>query len=288
MLYVSKLRAMDPHRTIVVVERHASHAAVAELRDVHRAIVIVGDVTNDSVLHRLRMDRCRRALFLTGDDFVNLDAAAKVLQLAPGMAGRVVVHVSDLGFMKAAAGSSVARACELFNGHEFAAVHLVQQHLLARFYSTPDSDFVVLAGFGRFGQTVLHQLQEHARGSFGNVLIVDEHATRNARAFQERPGFDDDYRHTILDGDLLDPDVWRRVGEEIGETGQAPVVILGSGNDGTNLHAALLARKHHPAAYLIVRSFGASPFTEEIAADTHLEAFNLAGLIQDGMPVSWF
>ena len=288
MLYVSRLRAEQPRRTIVVVERNPSHPAIDELRDVHRAVVIIGDVTNDEVLGRLCVGRARRALFLTGDDFVNLDAAAKVLRLAPTMAGRIVVHVSDLGFMRETAESSVARDCEIFNGHESAAIILVREHLLARFQSTPTQDFVVLAGFGRFGQTVLHQLQERARGSFGEVLIVDEAATRKARAFEDRPGFGDDYHYRIVDGDMLDPEVWRGVGEAARETGRDPVVILGSGNDGTNLHAAFLARKEHPTAYLIVRSFRASPFTEQIARETNLEAFDLAGLLQDGMPRNWF
>ena len=288
MLYVSRLRAEQPARTIVVVERTPNHPTIDELREVHRAIVVVGDVTNDEVLGRLRLDRARRALFLTGDDFVNLDAAAKVLKLAPSLAGRIVVHVSDLGFMRETAESSVARDCEIFNGHESAATILVREHLLARFRATPTRDFVVLAGFGRFGQTVLHQLQERARGSFGDVLIIDDAATRNARAFAERPGFDDDYRHAIVDGDVLDPGVWREVGEKAREMDRDPVVILGTGNDGTNLHAAFLARKEHPGAYLIVRSFRASPFTEQIAQETHLEAFDLAGLLRSGMPPAWF
>jgi len=288
MLYVSRLRAEKPRATVVVVERNPGHPAIGELRDVHRAIVIVGDVTNDEVLERLRMDRARRALFLTGDDFVNLDAAAKTLRLAPTLAGRIVVHVSDLGFMRETAESSVAQGWEIFNGHESAAISLVREHLLARFQSTPDIDFVVIAGFGRFGQTVLHQLQERARGSFGDVLIIDEAATRKARAFEERPGFDAAYRHRIVDGDILDPEVWRGVGEAVRATGRDPVVILGSGNDGTNLHAAFLARKEHPTAYLIVRSFRASPFTEQVAQETNLEAFDLAGLLQNGMPTAWF
>lgn len=288
MLYVARLRAEQARRTIVVVERNPSHPALGELRDMHRALVVTGDVTSDDVLARLHMHSAHRALFLTGDDFVNLDAAAKVLRRAPDMAGRIVVHVSDLGFMRETSESSVARSCEIFNGHEAAATTLVREHLLARFQRTPSRDFVVLAGFGRFGQTVLYQLQEHARGSFGHVVIIDEYATRKARAFQDHPGFDDDYVHGIIDGDLLDPEVWRRVGEMVRESGLEPVVILGSGDDGTNLHAAFLARKQHPKALLIVRSFRASPFTAEIATETNLEAFDLAGLIQDGMPASWF
>jgi hypothetical protein len=236
----------------------------------------------------LRLDRASRVLLLTGDDFANLDAAAKILMLAPHLKGRIVAHVSDLGFMRETADSSVARACEIFNGHEFAATSLVREHLLERFHSTPQRDLVVLGGFGRFGQTVLHELQKHARGSFGHVVIVDAQAARNARDFQNQPGFTDDYTRMVADGDLLDPDIWQSVGEVARAEGHDPVVILGSGNDGTNLHAALLARKQHPSAYVIVRSFGASPFTEEIAAEAGVQAFDLAELIESSLPAEWF
>jgi len=287
LLYVRKLRRHDARRSLVVVERDPSHPALAELRDVYRAVTVVGDVSSDEVLQGLRLARAHRVLLLTGDDFANLDAAAKILKLSPELAGRMVAHVSDLGFVRATAESSVARACEIFNGHEFAATYLVQEHLLGRFKSTPDRDLVVLAGFGRFGQTVLRQLQLHARGSFDQVVIIDEQATRNAGAFDHQVGFGEDYGRMVVDGDLLDPEVWSRVGEEVEAHGHDPVVILGSGNDGTNLHAAFLVRRQHPAAYVIVRSFRASPFTAEIAREVDVHAFSLAELIEAGMPSRW-
>jgi hypothetical protein len=78
------------------------------------------------------------------------------------------------------------------------------------------------------------------------------------------------------------------VGEAVEAHGGDPVMIMGSGNDGTNLHAALLARRRHPSAYVIVRSFRASPFTADIATESGLHAFSLAELIEDGMPDAWF
>ena len=288
MLYVRKLRRDNPRRSIVVVELDPSHPVLVELRDVYRAVTVSGDISRDEVLQGLRLGRAHRVLLMTGDDFANLDAAAKILRLAPGLAGRMVVHVSDLGFKRATAESSVARACDIFNGHEFAARYLVQEHLLGRFQRTPERDLVVLAGFGRFGQTVLYQLQQRARGNIGLVIIIDDNATENARAFDHELGFAEDYRRLVIDGDLLDPEIWRRVGEEVGAHGHDPVIILGSGNDGTNLHAAFLVRRQHPTADVIVRSFRASPFTAEIAKEFDLHAFNLAGLIESGMPPSWF
>ncbi len=287
-LYVRKLRLHDRSRTVVVVERDPNHPALGALRDQHRAVVVIGDVTDDRVLGALRLERARRVLLLTGDDFANLDAASKIFGLVPALAGRIVVHVSNLGFMRETSEASVSKFCEIFNGHEAAAINLVQEHLLDRFHRTPDRDLVVLAGFGRFGQTVLHQLQQHAKGSFGHVVVVDEFATRKARAFGDQPGFAADYRHSVIDGDILDPEIWARIGNVVQDHGHAPVVIVGSGSDSTNLHAALLVRKQHPAAHVILRSFRASPFTVEISSEKGVHAFDLAGLIENGMPSAWF
>lgn len=288
MLYVRKFRELDARAPIVVVERNPSHEALMELHDAHRAAIITGDITSDDVLRRLRLDRVRRVLLLTGDDFVNLDAASKIVKLSPASADRVVVHVSDLGFMRQTAVSRVAHVCEVFNGHEFAAVHLVRSHLLERFRQTPYRDAIVLAGFGRFGQTVLDQLQQHAGGSFGRVVIVDQNATRNTTAFDDQVGFADGYDRLVMDGDLLDSGIWRRVAQMSAADGRDPVFVMGSGNDGTNLQAALLARRQHPDAYVIVRSFRASPFTAETAREAGVHAFSLADLIESAMPPEWF
>jgi voltage-gated potassium channel Kch len=287
MVYVRKLRERDRNRPVIVVEQDPNHPSLGELRDSYQATVVIGDMTHDEILGGLGLERAHRVLLLTGDDFANLDAAAKVLTRAPSLAGRLVVHVSNLGFMRETAGSRVARDAEIFNGHEFAAMRLVEDHLLARFRDTPGDDLVVLAGFGRFGQTVLRQLQEHAAGSFGRVVIVDEHAQAHVRTFSEVPGFKEGYEPSILDGDIVDPEIWTRIGEIIDSDRRQPVIILGSGRDGTNLQAALMARKRYPEALVIVRSFRLSPFTEEIARDVGVQAFHLGGLIANGMPEHW-
>ncbi len=286
-VYARKLRERHPRRTLVVVEQNANHPALTEFRDGYRAVVVVGDITDDAVLQRLRMERAHRVLLLTGDDFANLDAAAKVLALAPRLAGRIVVHVSNLGFMRETAGSRVARDCEVFNGHEFAATKLVEDHLVARFHDTPDLDLVVLAGFGRFGQTVLRLLQDQASGRFGHVVVVDERASAHARDFAEQPGFRDGYGRTVIDGDVLDPDVWDHVQSVVEAEGHAPVVVLGTGVDGTNVQVALRVRKHHPDAYVIARSFRSSPFSAEIVEEAGAHPFHLGGLIGQGMPERW-
>jgi len=198
-----------------------------------------------------------------------------------------VAHVSKLGFMREALESGVIRDAEIFNGHEFAASNLVENHLAGRFRDTPESDLVVLLGFGRFGQTVLRQLQEREEESFDDVVIVDERASAMARLFREYPGFSDRYVHSVHDGDMLSPEIWAEIDARIEASGSAPVFIVGSWDDGINLQAALMARRRHPEAYVILRSFRFSPFTEEIARDASVEAFHLGGLIARGMPERW-
>lgn len=287
-LYIRKLRAQDQRRTLVVVERDPQHPSLRQLRDVHRVVVVIGDISNDDVLRRLRLDRAHRVLLLTSDDFANLDAAAKILRLAPSVKGRIVAHVSDPGFIRSTAGSSVAAGCELFNGHEFAAKRLVRDRLIDRFKATKDLDLVVLAGFGRFGQTVLHQLELLAGGSFGEVVLIDIDATRHARSFDSRVGFGEGYSRMVLDGDLLDPVLWQEVDRAIRAHGDPPVIVFGSGDDSINLQAAMTAREQYPKASIVVRSFQESPFTAEIAREVDVHDFNLGSLILDGMPARWF
>ncbi|MDX1494730.1 MAG: NAD-binding protein [Longimicrobiales bacterium] len=287
-LYLQELRKRDRNRSVIIVEQDRNHPAFGELRDYERVQLLRGDITSDRVLRGLNLPEAHRVLLLTGDDFANLDAAAKALKLAPGLAGKIVAHVSELGFMRQTARSSVARDCDVFNGHQFAATRLVREHLAERFRRTPYRDLVVLAGFGRFGQTVLHELQGSAPGMFGPVVILDERASKNARHFEEEPGFSDDYERRVVDGDILDPDVWRDIEEAVNVRGRPPVIIIGSGEDRTNLHAALAVGRTHPDALIIVRSFRSSPFMEEVIAEVGAHRFNLGELIVEGMPESWF
>lgn len=286
--YVRRLRQRDPRRTVVVVEREIQGPHLAELKRGHRAIVVNGDISSDRVLDELRLPRAHRVVLLTSDDFVNLDAGAKIARMAPQLSGRIVAHVSDLRFMQETAGSSVSRDCEIFNGHEFAARTLVDDQLVTQFQKTDGRDPIVIAGFGRFGRTVLDQLQKRAPESFGPVIVIDHDATRNARVFERDPGFLETLDRHVIDGDVLDPEVWLKVQEITKDLGVPPVFILGSGGDGTNLQAALSVRRDYPDAYIVVRGFRASPFREEVAQEAGLHSVHLGRLVRDGMPDRWF
>ncbi|KIG14454.1 hypothetical protein DB30_06797 [Enhygromyxa salina] len=287
LLYIKRLRELDPDVHVVVLERDPNNPRISELEHAYKALVVIGDIRSDEVRDAVGIARARRVMLLTGDDFVNLDTASRVLIRRPWLRGRIVAHVADLAFMRAVPAEAIDGGYEAFNSLESAAIQLVEQRLIARFGASTHRDLVVLAGFGRFGQTVLHQLQTQASEAFGTIVLVDLEANANALKFAESPGFCDHPRH-VFEGHLRHPAIWRQIDEVLaGDVGD-PVIVVGTGDEGTNFHAALDLRRRYPTAHITVRSFGHSPFATQVSAKTELHPFVLAELISRSMPQRWF
>ncbi len=287
LLYLRELREREPNRPVVVVENSPS-VSLDEARDVHRALIVNGDIASEALLRRLRLDRAERVLLLTGDDFINMDAATKALKIEPNLRSRIVAHVANLRLMQAMAHTEIASACEVFNTHQVAASHLVQTQLIDYFHTTEARDLVVLLGFGRFGHTVLAELQRSAPGKFDKVVMVDVDATRRAHIFDEQVGFAKDYRRYLIDGDMRDPNVWIELEAKCPLTGCEPVVIVGSGDDGTNLRTAMWLTSKYPDAHVVQRSFRRSTFAEQISDDCAFQTFSVADLLTQSLPAHWF
>ncbi|MEM9459134.1 MAG: NAD-binding protein [Myxococcota bacterium] len=285
-LYLQRLRQADPRSAVVVVVPPGERTG--ELREAYRVRVVAGDVANAAVLARLNLEYARRVLLLTDDDFTNLDAATQILALAPHLGPDVVVHVSDLRFLHSMAGTRLARRCQIFNGHQIAASHLVQTSVLDHFRRTEPRDLVILAGFGRFGETVLGELQRGAAGSFDHVVIIDVDADRRAMVFDEQIGFTNDYRRDVLSGDLRDPGLWRTLAEQVELHTTEPVFVLGSGVDRTNLRTAMWLAQKYPRAFVMARSEARWSFAEEVSREAGIHTFSVAELVTQSMPVEWF
>lgn len=287
-LYLQRLRKADARGPVVVVVPPGSSGSSSELRELYGARVIVGDVASPGVLRRLGIDRARRVLLLTDDDFSNLDAATQILAEAPHMGPDVVVHVSDLRFLHSMAGTRLARRCQIFNGHQIAASHLVQTSVLDHFRRTTPRDLVILAGFGRFGETVLEELQRGAAGSFDHVVIVDVDAERRVMVFEEEVGFSGDYRRDVLSGDLRDPSLWRTLADRVDLSHKEPVFLLGSGVDRTNLRTAMWLAQKYPRGFVMARSEARWTFAEEVSREAGIHTFSVAELVTQSMPMEWF
>ncbi|MCA9619085.1 MAG: NAD-binding protein [Myxococcales bacterium] len=287
MQALEKLRARGLQKPVVIVEHRPDHPSLDEAQGIYDALVVIGDIASDALLESLRLDHADRFLALTGDDFVNLDATAKALGLAPNLKGGLIAHVSDLHFLRVVADSALSQDITIFNTHQVAAEHLVKDHLLQHFDATAPLDIVVIAGFGRFGQTVLDELQKNALGGFDRVVILDVQCSRNGRAFEDEVGYRGDYERELHDGDISDPDLWLELAERLDFANTEPAFVIGAGDDETNLRMALWLKRRFPKSLVAARSFRRSVFAESIAADQDIAYFNVADLVADSLPDHW-
>lgn len=286
-LYLQKLRQHSPRAQIVLVDRKADNPRIPALVAKYPMTVVCGDINEPVTLAMLRLTHARRVLILTGNDFTNLNAAAFMLDHTPSLAEHIVLHVSNLRLLRSMNLALTGRATAVFNSHEIAARHLVQQHLLQRFEQTAQLDTVVLAGFGRFGQSVLHALQELATDRFAQVVVIDFRATEKMSAFADRIGVRGEYAQHVVSGNLLDCGIWSGVDQRCGLPRKAPLIIVGSDDDMVNLEAALWLRRRYNEAYIIARHFQRSSFSTQIAQECDVVLYSIADLIAEAIPAEW-
>ena len=282
-LFIGQVRLSSTGRRLLIVERFADSPHLQAVAEEPRTDVLLGDVCSEAVLRSLRLDRVDRILLLTGDDYANLDAASRICALRPGLAEHLVVHVSDIQLLRLIEQRNLLPGVRKFNGYRSAANHLVHEILLPHFHRTRDLDTVVLAGFGRFGQTVLHQLQEEASGLFQTVILIDLDVELRSGVFAEQVGFGEGYRHHAIRGDVQDPAIWRQVNNLLVDLCTKPVLVLGSGSDSVNIRTALSLSSRMPEARIVARCFDRSAFTEAISNEGGFEIVGTADLLLAGL-----
>ncbi|MBT6278273.1 MAG: hypothetical protein HOI95_29570 [Chromatiales bacterium] len=279
MLYMRKLREHDKRRPIVVVERHLDNPNLRAAQEIYGARIVHGDLTSATLLDSLRLERAHRVALFTGDDHVNLDSASRIAALAPHLADRTVAHVADLRFLRVIESRKILSRAYKFNSYRTAADHLVETLLVPHFQSTDNRDTVVLAGFGRFGQTVLHELQNAALGQFGKVIIVDMNADSLVNVFAEQIGFDASYVYEHMNEDIHEPRTWHHVDSIANTPREELVFVLGGGVDSLNIRTALWLADKMSGAMVVARCFRSSDFTADISREGQFHIVSTAELL---------
>ncbi len=285
--YLRVLRSHDMKTPVVVACKSLEDNIVEELTQSFGAIVIKGDITHEFFLRQLRVDKTKKILLLEDDSLRNYEAASKILKLAPDIGNKIVIHCVNLRFMRAMATSRVAKECQTFNTYHLAAVGLVRSHLLEHFKETRPKDVVILAGFGRFGQTILEELQSEAVNELDTVAIVDKDADRRVLVADEQMHFSDNYRRVILEGDIGHPDVWKRLQENGCFESRDTVVVLGTGREEDNLRTALWIRHKFPGTKVFARSSRESNFAGEVTAEHDIINISIMQLVEESIPKDW-
>lgn len=287
LTYLRSLRARNTAVKIVVVVKHSDQAAADEIRETFNALVVLGDVTHRFFLEQLRLHRAQRVFLLGNNSLRGYEAAAQILDLVPNIGKRLVLHCGRLRFMRSMSTTRVARECQTFNSYHMAASGLVRNHLIAHFKETKPKDAVILAGFGRFGQTILEELQDHAIDEMDAVVVIDNDAHRRVLIADEQMQFERSYRRELFEGDISHPELWERVQQTVNLDTEDSVVVLGTGSEEENLRTALWIRQKFPHSKVIARSNKQSRFANEVGADNDISTLSINELFEKSMPADW-
>jgi len=285
--HLERLRRECPRLRVVVCDR----SPLAEGRTLSGARFIRGDIRERATRRALRLHRARGVVLLTDVDLTNLEAAWEIAREQSEL--RLLVHVSEIGLFRRVERMveegmlrrGGASQIEVFNVHRFAARELYHQRLVTYFEETGGLDTVVIAGFGRFGQTVLEFLQRSAASDLGLVVIVDLDVRRRWSEFAEQVGFSDGFRHAMVAGDMSERETWTQVAAHLAPDAR-PVVVVGGDDTERNLRAAIMLRQ--PAIrsrfeQLYVRCLRDSAFVDQLAERFDFEVLNIERMIGQQM-----
>ncbi len=281
MAYLKALRSVEPERSVLLVDRSAGLASAEEA--VRRAGVefLQGDVQRAATIEALQLERARGMVVVTDSDLVNLEAAWAAHAEQPSVP--VAVHVADLTLLRPVERlAQDDRAPVGFNTHQIGALHLYRDHLAEHFRDTGYRDVVVLAGFGRFGQTILEVLLEEAADELDQVVIVDRSASALYREFKADIAHDLD-RVIAIDQEVTDPAAWDEVDRRLAESEATPVYVLCAGDERLNLRAAMLLRNRSAAPRVFVRCFQRSRFASNLAEQLSLELLAFEEVLRDAL-----
>ena len=162
-----------------------------------------------------------------------------------------------------------------------------RHQMLEHFHETQPKDVVVIAGFGRFGQTILEELQAHAAEEIAMVVIIEKDAHRRVLVAEEQMAFAGDFRREVYEGDISHPEIWRSISEEVELDGNNAVFVLGTGREEDNLRTAIWIRRQFPESMVIARFSKRSRFADEVGRDHGLVSISINELVEDNIPARW-
>ena len=285
--YLRLLKRSGTATQVVVVDSNWDPVREQELAQKFDAITVVGNLTHRYLLQQLRLTRAHRVLLLGDNDFQAFEAATRILEIAPSLTNKVVLHCHNLRFSRAAQSTALSKKCEIFNTYNMAAKGFVHSNLMEHFKRTTARDAVVIAGFGRFGQSVLEELQNIATQDIAHVAVIDIDAKRRIMVAEEQQRIGTTYQRSIFQGDISHPLVWGSLAEKIDLSIAEPTVILGTGKEQDNLRTALWVKQRYPNARVFTRTNDISEFALAVGREHDLRSIGITQLVEDHVPPRW-
>lgn len=285
---MDKLDTLEDGSQLVVITRDIRNTVRQELEDKYGARCLSGEFTDEYFLEMLRIPFAKRILLASENDFDNFETASKLLQMRGENQPRIILHCNRLRYLRELEHSEVVQQTDTFNSYHLAAQHLVRTVMMDHFKSTEDLDTVVLAGFGRFGQTVLEELQEIASEEISSIAIVDIDAHRRLLVAEEQVEMDSSIKQHIVQGEIGHPEVWQQLEQSVDLTAGIPLVLMATGQDDENLRAGIWLSKRHTNCKVMIRSQRESHFAQSVSDASDITTFSLQQIFTDSLPDEWF
>ncbi|MFT7521216.1 MAG: Trk K+ transport system NAD-binding subunit [Kiritimatiellia bacterium] len=248
-----------------------------------RADLNASRLLDDVGLHRASM------LILTGDDdLVNLQTAWAAKRRHPQLP--VAVQVANLALLRPVSRLIHTQAKKnpdasqplVFNAHRIGALQLYERVLQEHFDETGYKDVLVIAGFGRFGQTILELMRVLAADELQRVVIVEPNAAANLRKFAaDVPVSDLDL--ATVDGDLEDPGTWTQVEEVLSDIDSPPVFLILSNKELVNLQVAMLLRRRAKEPRIFARCVRRTDFAVSLADQLEFELVFMEDVLREAL-----
>ena len=285
--YLRRLRSKDQKSRIILVDDRLEPPQKRDLANRFSLIAIDGTASLQTLSEDLRLKFAKKVCIFQDADFDAFDSATFILQKWPELEGKIIVQSGDLRFVRSLKNSDLSRRCVLFNSYNLAASVLVSSALITHFKESPETDLVVIAGYGRFGQSMLALLHEKASSSVRQVVIIDQDAETQVSIAKEEEQSIEDFVVTVITGDVTHPTVWSEVAVQANLSLGSPTIVLATGNAKANLNTAITLKNRYPNASLFTRTQEPNLFVDQVARDEGLNAFSIDRLVENGLPQRW-
>ena len=261
--YLDALRRIDPDRYVLVVDADYNRRSAVVGRNDRRLLFLHADPTDARARRALRLEHACGVVLTQEDDLANLEIAWDLAQERPSL--KIAALVADMGIRRGSSDLDDGNGPILFNVHRMVAIHLYKTALRELFHQTALQDTVIVAGFGRFGQTILEFLQTEAACELSRIVLVDLHADALAARFAERTGFHRHGHRDVIGADMTHPSTWEQVRALTQHDAHEPITILCSERDDLNLQTAMMLRRQAVAGRIFVRVFHDGAYVRKLA-----------------------
>lgn len=286
--YLKMLRRSNQHSPIIVVSREGFDGTAAD--QIHQsfdALTMQGDLANDFTCEQLRLKRARQVLLLEDESLRNYEVVKLLLDRYPQLEGKIIMRSERLRFMRAMASTVAARAITVFNPYQVAAEELVQSIIRPRLEKAEDPVGVVIAGFGRFGQSILEGLQALPSSGISTIALIESDAERRVMVTREQVAISNAFELKVLQGDVSHPGVWQQLGASWDIAMRDTIYVLCTNREEDNLRTALWLRSHSQNSLVLARLGKVSAFASQVAEENNFHAFSLDELVEKSMSPLW-